>query len=157
MITRANVQDAKQVYEIIRKHAAKSVVLPRPLASIYEHIREFFVYRIKDRILGIVALHIVWEDMAEVRSLVVDSRHRKKGIGRKLIQQTLEEAAKLNVPNVFALTREEAFFKKAGFKRITKDKLPQKVWNDCINCPLFPDCDEVPVIFNLKKQKLKKS
>jgi len=152
MITRANVQDAKQVYEIIRKNAAKGAVLPRPLASVYEHIREFFIYRVKGKILGIVALHIVWEDMAEVRSLVVDSRHRKKGIGRKLVQKTLEEAEILNVPNVFALTREAAFFKKAGFKSIAKSKLPQKVWNDCINCPLFPDCDEVPVIFRLKKR-----
>ena len=155
MITKANVQDAKQVYEIIRKNAAKSAVLPRTLASVYEHIREFFVYRVKGKIRGIVALHIVWEDMAEVRSLVVDSRHRKKGIGKKLVQKTLEEADILNVPNVFALTREEDFFKKAGFKRIAKNKLPQKVWNDCINCPLFPDCDEVPVIFYLNKKKSK--
>ncbi|MEA2082370.1 MAG: N-acetyltransferase [Elusimicrobiota bacterium] len=152
MITRANVQDAKQVYGIIRKYAAKNAVLPRPLASVYEHIRDFFIYRAKDKILGIAALHIVWEDMAEVRSLVVDSRHRKKGIGRKLVQKTLEEAEMLNIPNVFALTREETFFKRVGFKPIAKDKLPQKVWNDCINCPLFPDCDEVPVIFRLNKK-----
>lgn len=151
MITRANVQDAKQVYEIIRKNAAKSVVLPRPLVAVYEHIREFFVYRAKGKIIGIVALHIVWEDMAEVRSLVVDARHRKKGIGRELVQKALEEAANLNIPNVFALTREAAFFKRLGFKRVAKNKLPQKVWKDCINCPLFPDCDEVPVIFRLNK------
>ncbi|MDO9514091.1 MAG: N-acetyltransferase [Elusimicrobiota bacterium] len=156
MITRANVQDAKQVYAIIRKHAAKNVVLPRPLVAVYEHIREFFVYRAKGKIIGIVALHIVWEDMAEVRSLVVDARHRKKGIGRKLVQKTLEEAANLNIPNVFALTREADFFKRLGFKRVAKNKLPQKVWKDCINCPLFPDCDEVPVIFRLNKNALQK-
>jgi len=150
MIAKANVQDAKQVYEIIRKHAAKSALLPRPLVAVYEHIRDFFVYRVKGKIRGIVALHIVWEDMAEVRSLVVDVRHRKKGIGRKLVEKTLEEAGILNIPNVFALTREEAFFKHIGFKRVAKNKLPQKVWKDCINCPLFPDCDEVPVIFRLK-------
>ena len=145
--------DAKKIYELIRHNAAKSAVLPRSLASIYEHIREFFIYRIKGEIAGIVALHIVWEDIAEVRSLVIEDGHRKKGLGKKLVLRTLEEAKRLDIPKVFALTREEAFFLSCGFKKISKDKLPQKVWNDCINCPLFPDCDEVPVIYYLSKKK----
>ena len=153
MIERANVKEEKKVYEIVRKHATAGVVLPRPLASVYEHIRDFFVFRRNGAIRGVVALHIVWEDFAEVRSLVVESRWRKKGIGGKLVMRALEEAEMLNVGSVFALTREEAFFKKLGFRRISKKKLPQKVWNDCITCPLFPDCDEVPVIYYLNKNR----
>ena len=156
MIERAKVQDSKIVYEILRKNAAKGVVLPRTLASIYEHIRDFFVYRVSGRIVAIAALHIVWENFAEVRSLVVDSRHREKGIGKKLVMRALEEAENLNIPMVFALTREAEFFKKLGFRKVSKNILPHKVWNDCINCPLFPDCDETPVIYYIKKQTIKR-
>ena len=156
MIERANVQDAKEIYRIIRENAAKGVVLPRPLVEIYEHVREFFVFREKSKVLGIVALHIVWEDIAEIRSLVVAKPARNRGIGKKLVERGLEEAKALNVPKVFALTRELKFFLKSGFKKIAKGKLPQKVWADCINCPLFPDCDEVPVIYNLKIKNTKK-
>ena len=88
-----------------------------------------------------------------MRSLVVDPRHRKKGIGRKLALRAIKEADSLNISKVFALTRREDFFKKLGFKKVSKKKLPQKVWNDCINCPLFPDCDEVPVIYYLNKNR----
>ncbi|MFH1957872.1 MAG: N-acetyltransferase [bacterium] len=151
MIEKANVQDAGEIYGIIRKSASKGVVLPRPLSEIYEHVREFFVFRKKNKILGILALHIVWEDIAEIRSLVVDKKHRAKGIGKQLVKRALQEAGMLNLPRVFALTREEKFFLCLGFKRTLKNKLPQKVWADCINCPLFPDCDEVPVIYYLKK------
>jgi len=155
MIEKANVQDAGDIYGIIRKSAAKGVVLPRPLSEIYEHVREFFVFRKKNKILGILALHIVWEDIAEIRSLMVDKNYRKKGIGKQLVKRALQEAGMLNLPKVFALTREEKFFLCLGFKRISKGKLPQKVWADCINCPLFPDCDEVPVIYYLKAPKNK--
>lgn len=156
MIEKANVQDAGEIYGIIRKSAAKGVILPRPLSEIYEHVREFFVFRKKNKILGVLALHIVWEDIAEIRSLVVDRKHREKGIGKQLVKRALQEAGMLNLPRVFALTREEKFFLCLDFKRISKDKLPQKVWADCIDCPLFPDCDEVPVIYYLKKTAKRK-
>jgi len=151
MIEKANVQDAKEIYGMIRKSASKGAVLPRPLSEIYEHVREFFVFRQKDKIAGIAALHIVWEDIAEIRSLLVDKKYQKKGIGKNLVKRAVQEAAELNIPKVFALTREAKFFLRLGFKEVSKNKLPQKVWADCINCPLFPDCDEVPVILNLKQ------
>ncbi|MCD6412836.1 MAG: N-acetyltransferase [Elusimicrobia bacterium] len=149
-IERAGMADARKIYEIIRRHASSGVVLPRPLSVIYEHIREFFICRIDGKIAGIAALHIVWEDIAEVRSLVVEETFRKQGMGKALVKKCIAEAKKLDIPKVFALTREPDFFIRLGFEKISRKKLPQKVWNDCINCPLFPDCDEVPVIFYLK-------
>ena len=101
--------------------------MPRPLAELYEHLREFFVYEDKDLIVGTCALHICWEDLAEIRSLVVT-----------------EEV--LEIPKVFALTRVPEFFEKLGFRKVTRNELPHKVWADCIRCSKFPECDEVPVI-----------
>ena len=151
-VEKAKITDAREVYEFIRKYASKGVVLPRPISEIYEKIREFFVVRKNRKIIGTVALHIVWEDIAEVRSLIVDEKMRGKGIGKNLLNAALGEARKLKIPKVFALTREPEFFARFGFKKVSKNKLPQKVWADCINCPLFPDhCDEVPVIIYLEK------
>lgn len=121
-------------------------MLPRSLNEIYENIRDFFVYKDNDKLMGASALHILWEDLAEIRSLAVSKECQNKGIGKKLIERCLKEAKSLGVKKVFALTYTPQFFKKLGFKDIDKNSLPQKIWGDCLKCPRFPQCEEVAVI-----------
>lgn len=147
MIRKARFSDIKEIQRLINRYAQKGALLPRSLNELYGNIRDFFVWKEKGRILGCCALHISWEDLAEIKSLAVEKSKRRKGIGSRLLSAALQEAKKLGMKKVFALTNQEKFFKKNGFKRIRKEKLPHKIWGECIQCPKFPDCDEVAVIF----------
>ncbi len=99
--------------------------------------------------VGICALHICWDDLAEIRSLAVREEDRKKGIGAKLVKACLEESRKLGIKRVFALTYEPEFFERLGFRKVDKAGLPHKIWTDCLKCVKFPDCDEVSLVKEL--------
>ncbi len=145
-IRKAKLSDIKYIYKLILHFSKRGDVIPRPLAELYERVREFFVCEEKDLIVGAASLHIVWEDLAEIRSLVVSEEYQGRGIGAKLVEACLKEAKELEIPKVFVLTTSPEFFKKLGFREINKQDLPQKVWSDCIRCSKFPECDEVPLI-----------
>lgn len=150
-IRKAKISDAKLIQVLINEYAKKEEMLPRALNDLYENIRDFFVAEEKDMIVGTCALRILWEDLAEIRSLAVSDDFQGKGIGSKLVRACLKEAYELGIKRVFALTYQRDFFNKIGFKDISKRKLPQKIWGDCLRCPKFPDCDEHAVIINLKR------
>ena len=149
MIRRARIPDARTIHQLLLTYAKDGQLLGRSLAAIYDTIRDFYVYEEDGVILGIGALAICWEDLAEVRSLAVVPGHHGKGIGRKIVERCLVEARDLGLKRVFALTYQPDFFKKLGFSEIDKSELPQKVWGDCINCVKFPDCDELALAINL--------
>jgi len=149
VIRKAKLSDVKYIYKLIIHFSKKGDVIPRPLSELYEKVRDFFVCEDKDLIVGASALHIIWEDLAEIRSLVVSEEYQGKGIGARLVEACLEEARGLEIPRVFVLTTSPEFFKKLGFKEINKQELPQKVWADCIRCSKFPECNEIPLIIEL--------
>lgn len=146
MIRKARLSDIKYIYKLILHFSKTGEVIPRPLSELYEHVRDFFVYEDRDLIVAACALHICWEDLAEIRSLVVSEEYQHKGIGMSLVNACLEEAKTLEIPKVFVLTRVPNFFEKLGFQRVNKQELPYKVWSDCVRCPKFPECDEIPLI-----------
>ena len=139
----AKLIDAKAIHALINSAAAKGAVVPRSLSEIYESIRDFLVAEENGKTVGCCGLHIAWENLAEIRSLVVLPAQQKKGVGAKLLQAALKEAKRLALPKVFALTSQPEFFQKYGFERISRKSLPHKIWGDCLKCPKFPKCDEV--------------
>jgi amino-acid N-acetyltransferase len=149
MIRRARIPDARIIHQLLLTYAKEGQLLGRSLAAIYDTIRDFYVYEENGQVLGIGALAICWEDLAEVRSLAVVPGQHGKGIGRKIVEKCLLEAKDLGLKRVFALTYQPEFFKKLGFVEIDKAQLPQKVWGDCINCVKFPDCDEFALAINI--------
>lgn len=149
MIRKANIQDVKIIQTLINNYAKEDLLLPRSLSELYENLRDFFVYEEKGKISGCAALHINWEDLAEVKSLAVDKNKIGQGIGGDLLKACLDEAKKLKVKSVFCLTYQPKFFKKFGFKEINRAKLPHKIWNECVNCVKFPDCCEVAMMVKL--------
>ncbi|MFA5094500.1 MAG: N-acetyltransferase [Candidatus Omnitrophota bacterium] len=149
MVRKARVKDIRRIHELIGFYAAKKDLLPRPESEISEAVRDFFVFDSGSNILGCAALHIYSDKLAEIRSLAADSAHLNKGIGGKLVDACLEEAANLGIKSVFALTKKTEFFGKFGFVQVSKNKLPQKIWNDCSICPKFAKCDEVAYIKEL--------
>jgi amino-acid N-acetyltransferase len=152
-IRKAKISDLKQIHKLINEYAKKEEMIPRPLSELYENMRDFIVCEYDANICGVCALHIMWEDLAEIRSLAVDGGYQKMGIGRNLVRQCLREAKLLGLQKVFALTYHPEFFKKLGFVDIDKSSLPQKIWGDCIRCPRFPGCDEYAVIIEMETKK----
>ncbi len=150
MLRRANVKDAQAIFKILQEYAIKGILLPRSLNSIYENIRDFFVYEENGKIVGIGSLHVYWEDLAEIKSLAVLEEYQHKGIGKQIVQKCIEDAKNLGLKKVFALTYVPEFFKKLGFKEADKSEFPQKVWTECIHCVKFNDCKEVPVLLELE-------
>jgi amino-acid N-acetyltransferase len=150
-IRKALLDDVKDIAALVADFAKKGDMLPRPLTEIYSTIRDFVVYVEDGVILGVCALHISWEYMAEVRSLAVDASVASKGVGAELVARCLEDARPLGVKQVFALTYKPEFFEKLGFKQVDKEILPQKIWSDCVKCMKFPNCDENAVIIELRE------
>ena len=143
MVRCAKISDARPIHKLLLKYANDGLVLPRSLSDIYECIRNFYVYEDQaGAVIGAVCLQISWEDLAEVRSLVVAEQASGQGVGRQLVDQCLAEAREIGLQKVFALTYKVTFFKKLGFQEIEKSELPHKIWGDCIKCAKFPECDE---------------
>ena len=149
MIRKARVKDAGQIQALVNSYAKQELMLPLSLLQVYEGLRDFWVYEAGGRIAGCCALRITWQDLAEIRSLAIKKQYRKKGIGHQLISMALEEAEGLGTKAIFVLTYIPEYFKKYGFRRIDKNKLPHKIWAECINCLKFPDCNEVALIKKL--------
>ncbi len=143
------ISDADAIYALVSDYAEQDKMLFRSKADIYENLRTFTVAEADVKIVGCCALHIIWEDLAEIKSLAVNDGYKGTGVGRLLVAEALRQAIELGLKRVFALTLEPAFFKKLGFELIDKDKLPMKVWSDCARCPKQNNCDEIAVIKNL--------
>ena len=148
-IDKAAVKDASKIYNLINESAKNSKILPRALSYIYENIRDYWVIRDDKDIVGCAALHVIWEDLAEIKSFVVKKKSRGEGIGAGLIEKALKEAVELNIKQVFVLTFIPEYFSKFGFKLVDKSFLPHKIWAECINCPKFPNCDEEAMVKEL--------
>jgi amino-acid N-acetyltransferase len=149
-VDKARIKDAGQIHELVNYFAGRGEMLARSLSDIYENIRDYFVLREGDRLLACAALHILWSDLAEVKSVAVVEHKQKQGVGEQLVKTCLEEARELGIPTVFCLTYKPAFFEKHGFSQVDKMTLPQKVWTECYRCPKFPNCDEVALIYNVE-------
>lgn len=149
MIEKARIEDAPQILELVSYYAEQELLLPRSLYNIFNFLRDFHVCREGERVVGCAALHISWHGLAEVRSLAVSPDACRRGIGTRLVENCLEEARQLGVKRVFVLTYVVDFFTRFGFAECDKHELPHKVWDDCINCPKFPDCQEVAMILDL--------
>ncbi len=143
------IKDAKAIHSLVNTFANKDAMLPRSLNEIYENIRDFIICTNNESVIAVSALHILWEDLAEIRSVAVSRKYQGRGIGKKLVRQSLKEASALGIKKVFALTYNPGFFTGLGFKDIDKNSLPHKIWGECLKCHKFPECDESAVIIDL--------
>jgi amino-acid N-acetyltransferase len=150
MIRNARMDDVKTIHALLNHFATKGLLLGRSISSLYDHLRDFIVFTNEEgQILGVAALQISWENLAEIRSLAVLEAVQGKGFGAQLVQACLQEAKRLEIEKVFTLTYQAGFFRKQGFVDINKNELPHKIWSDCLHCSKFPDCDEESLIFTM--------
>lgn len=154
MIRAATMKDVPAIHRLITHHAERDRMLFRSHADLYEHLRDFTVFAEvggdgQEQVIGCVAVALVWRDLAEIKSLAVDPQRLGQGIGTRLVQAAIAEGQRLELVRLFALTREEAFFRRLGFMVVPKQTLPHKVWTDCVGCPHRENCDEVAMVYDL--------
>ncbi|HWR40737.1 MAG TPA: N-acetyltransferase [Patescibacteria group bacterium] len=147
---KAKFSDVESIHHLINSYAEQGLMLARARNVLYETLREFVIAEEAGEVVGVAALHLVWEELAEVRALAVDPRFTKAGVGRRIVDKLIEEALEYGVKTVFALTYQPGFFEKLGFHEVPKEKLSHKVWKECINCAKFPNCDEIAMLKTLE-------
>ncbi|MDR1784480.1 MAG: N-acetyltransferase [Endomicrobium sp.] len=149
IIRAAKVTDTKEIHGIIEHYANNKKMLHRSLNTLYEDIQEFVVFEDKSKVIACGALHVSWEDLAEIKSLAVLDEYQKQGLGKKIVNNLQENAKRLEVNRVFVLSFNPEFFVKLGYKKIQKEDLPHKIWRECVNCHFFPNCGEIALSLTL--------
>ena len=149
-IFKPTLKDIKNIQSLLQPFVDDGIILFRDKNEIAMNIRSYSAVEMDNKIIGIVALHIYSDVLAEVRSLAVDKNFQKKGIGKALIQAIEKEAKNLGIKQILTLTYQKEFFQNQNFIEIDKESIPeQKVWADCIKCKHFPMCNEIAMIKNI--------
>jgi len=167
LIRKARISDVRGILHLINGFAEANFVLPRGPQYVFENIRDFVVAvpvetrsnrqreevsigeEASSTIVACGSLHVLWEDLAEVRSLAVHPDFQKRGLGRKIVEFLEEGARELGVKKLFTFTLAEDFFKSLGFEPKGTQELPAKVWGECSKCPKYFKCDEIGMILEL--------
>ena len=144
---RALLPDAEKIRSLIEEFTFDGTLLPRSLAEISENIRDFVVVESPSAhgpgIIGCGALHLYGTHLAEVRSIAVRPSAQGLGAGRILVDALFAEADLHHVTCVCLFTRIPEFFKRMGFQIAEREKLPDKIYKDCMSCPRLLACDEI--------------
>jgi len=160
VLQKAQIRDVKEILALVNGYAAAELMLPRGPQYLYENIRDFViasdhkvpVYSMMETheelhlIVGCGSLHVLWDDMAEIRALAIHPDYKHLGLGRKLVNFMINEARQLGIKRLYTFTLTEDFFKPLGFKRLKRDELPPKMWGECSRCPKYFKCDEVGMV-----------
>ena len=149
LVRPAAIGDVPTLHELLELYAAKGNLLPRTFSELYRHLRDFFVIEIEGKVVACGALEIFTEDLGEVRSLVVDEAHERRGLGRLMVERVIQEARTIGLKRLMALTYVPTFFHKLGFQTVAMDTLPEKVWGVCVKCYKYNQCDETAVLLEL--------
>jgi amino-acid N-acetyltransferase len=143
--------DISQMQTIVLDDVENGNILVRDESEMATTIRSYTAIKNQDNIIvGFVALHIHTPLLAEIRSLVIHKDFRGKGLGKRLIQSTIQEAQKLQLKEILVLTYAQSLFQQFNFNIIDKESIPNpKIWVDCIKCKHFPKCDEIALMLQL--------
>lgn len=132
-VRRARTGDVEQIRRIVDLYATDRILLAKDIVTLYEDVTDFAVaVDSKGTVVGCGAVHVMWEDIAEVRTLAVVPQFRGRGIGRALLSQLLETAAALGVARVFCLTFEVAFFARQGFQLAGDLRVDEEVFAEMV-------------------------
>lgn len=146
-LVRASISDAQAIHDLVNVFARRGEMLPRTMAEVYENLRDYYVVRGDNgELLACGALHILWADLAEIKSLAVREDMQGQRLGARLVDACLDEARQIGLNTLFALTYRPGFFEKQGFHQADVMTLPRKVWGECYRCPKFPGCNEIAMV-----------
>ena len=131
-IREARTSDVPAIRQLVDLYAADRILLSKATVTLYEDVQEFYVAELDGKVVGCGAVHVLWEDLGEVRTLAVDKEYRGRGIGDLLLQRLLDQARNVGVARVFCLTFEVAFFESHGFTQIEGAPVPHDVYEQLL-------------------------
>ncbi len=156
---KATIHDVHGMSMLINEYAQSGEMLARGPQHLYQAIREYSVITTpteqefrgplgitNEIVIASIGIHILWEDLAEIRSVAVHPLIKRKGVGTLLIDHIKNEARKLGIKKLFTFSMRPEFFRKQGFREVPRQSLPPVVWAECSNCSKFYKCDEVGMI-----------
>lgn len=146
-VRKAEENDIPAIHELLERYADLGIVLRRSREDIRRALGNFFVAEMDGRFCGCSALRDFGNELLEIRSLVVDPELQGRGIGRAIIDAIVRDVdARLSAWRLFTLTGQPEFFAKLGFRRVPRERFPEKIWSDCRNCPKNDCCDEIALM-----------
>jgi len=149
IIRQATERDVQPIADVVTANARHGQLLPRSAENIRASLHNWLVAEVDGCVVGIGSLLDMSPTLVEVRSLAVLPAFRSYGIGGLLVRDLVERARARGIPTVFALTRAVPFFERMGFVVTATERFPEKVWTDCVICPLRERCDEIAVVLEL--------
>jgi amino-acid N-acetyltransferase len=131
-VRRARTCDVRAIRELVDSYSGQRILLGKATVTLYEDVQEFWVAELGGAVVGCGALHVLWEDLAEVRTVAVKPECRGRGVGQLIIEQLLETARQLGVTRVFVLTFEVGFFARHGFVVIEGTPVAPEVYEQLL-------------------------
>ena len=129
MVRRARTSDVPAVKQLVDTYAGK-ILLEKNLVTLYEAVQEFWVAELAGKVVGCGALHVLWSDLGEIRTVAVDPATTGRGVGHAIVNRLLEVARELQLQRLFVLTFETEFFGKHGFTEIEGTPVTAEVFEE---------------------------
>jgi amino-acid N-acetyltransferase len=152
IVRKARLSDVNEMFRMINHYAEQQLMLPKTQLQLYENLRDYsiaFDESAPNRVLACGALHLYWENLAEIRALAVAPVATGRGVGTSMVEMLLNEAKGMEIEQVFVFTYEPTFFRRFGFIQVEHRTMPLKVYNECFQCPKFNKCDEIAMVLHL--------
>lgn len=131
-IRAARTSDVKVIRELVDSYASAGQVLSKETVTLYESVQEFTVAELDGKVVGCGALHVLWDDLAEVRTVAVEKNFIKQGIGHQILQRIIERAREVGVERIFCLTFQTEFFGSHGFIEIQGTPVAADVYQELL-------------------------
>ncbi len=147
-VRKATPRDVDSILTMLAPYVNEGILLPRSKEDILKSSDSFAVAIGYNKIIGVVSYYRYNNKLYEIRSLAVDKKHHRKGIGMKLVEYAINEIrAHSKDAKIFCLTYKPSFFKKAGFVEVKRETLPDKIWKDCQYCKHRDNCTETAMVY----------
>jgi amino-acid N-acetyltransferase len=129
VVRRARTSDVPAIKRLVDTYAGK-ILLEKNLVTLYEAVQEFWVAELDGEVVGCGALHVLWSDLGEVRTVAVDPKLTGRGVGHAIVDRLLEVARELELERLFVLTFETDFFSRHGFTEIEGTPVTAEVFEE---------------------------
>lgn len=149
IVQTATLDEVLDIATLVESHAKRNLVLPRSTEEIHDTIKDWVVVIEGGKVIACGSLLGYSPALSEIRSLVVDDRFKRNGMGMEVVEALIAEARRRGVRTLFAQTRKISFFEQVGFQRSDKSRFPEKAWRDCKHCPILVGCDTITVELSL--------
>ncbi len=150
---KARIDDVNAMSTLINEFASAKIMLARGPLYLYQSIQDYMLITgeadEKEVVVACGGLHVLWEDLAEIRSVAVHPALQNRGLGKLLIDALRENAKSIGVKDLFVFTLAPKFFTSVGFSKMPREQIPPVVWSECSKCPKFYKCDEIGMIQHL--------